>query len=128
MASAGSITLNQSFYSDLVLGRVESGDQGFPWLEATVTKTATMELGSIMNQAQTEVASAGAADAFSVLVWSNVPLDLVAVGEEVVVVLAVRATTLNRKLLKFSNDVAVSDAAVDALEDRGLKITSKVYP
>lgn len=128
MASAGSITLVDSFYSDLVLGRVEGGDQGFPWLEATVTKTATMELGSILNEAQTEVASANAATAFSVLVWSNVPLDLVEVGEEVVVVLAVRAATLNRKLLKFSDDVAVSDAAAGALEDRGLKITSKVYP
>ncbi len=128
MASAGSITLNESFYSDLVLGRVEGGDQGYPWLEATVTKTATMKMGSIMNEAQTEVASADAASAFSVLVWCNVPLDSVEVGEEVVVVLAVRGATLNRKLLKFSDNVAVTDAAANALEDRGLKITSHVYP
>lgn len=127
MATAGSFTQVQNFYSDLVLAQVEGGDQGYPKLEKTIKKTGTLKLGSIVNEAGAEIAAADAETAYGVVVWCNVDIASLPDQSDVVVVLAVRGATLNRKLVTFT-DAVVNDAGVSALETRGLKVTNHVYP
>lgn len=113
-------------FSDLVLGYVESSDIGFPFLEMRLTKTATMKVGSVVNNTGAEVASA--AGAYGVIVrsdllfgWEDLP-----VGAVFDAVVAVRAATLNRYLCFYSNGDLIDAAGVAALETRGLKLTDKL--
>lgn len=113
-------------YSDLVLGGVLSTDLGTGKKEAVLTKTATMQMGSVIASDLTEAASA--ADADSVLVFTDAAftIDDVAVGEQFTGVLLKRFYTLNRYLVVDTTGAAVSDEFVEALEAKGLKLTDKV--
>lgn len=113
-------------YSDLVLGNVFSSDLGHCVREINLVKTASMQLGSVLTAAGVEAASA--ADAATVLVWTDVTFDIadVPVGETFTAVVAKRDLTLNRFKVVYSDGSLVDDAGVAALEEVGLKLTAKV--
>lgn len=124
-------------YSDIVLGKVDSSDQGYSFLEMDIAFTAPMKAGMIVNEQGVPVAAADATTAYGVLLdrdlLPNVVNGLVA-GEELVVgetynfVVGVRGLTLNKFKLVFANGTtAINDAAIDALQTRGLKITDHYF-
>lgn len=116
----------QDEFSDLVLGYVSSTDIGFPFREITMTKTATLRVGSVVNASGVEVASA--AGATGVFVRAGLCFDLsdLNVGEQFTGVVAVSAATLNRYRVYYSNGALIDNAGVTALETRGLKVTDKL--
>lgn len=113
-------------YSDLVLGNVFSSDLGHCVREINLVKTASMKLGSVLTAAGVEAASA--ADAATVLVWTDVTFDIadVPVGETFTAVVAKRDLTLNRFKVVYSDGSLIDDDGVAALEALGLKVTGKV--
>ncbi len=113
-------------YSDLVLGNVFSSDLGHCVREVNLVKTATMKLGSVLTAAGVEAAAA--ADAATVLVWTDVTFDIadVPVGETFTAVVAKRDLTLNRFKVVYSDGSLIDDDGVAALEALGLKVTGKV--
>lgn len=126
MATTITIDGYSNQYSDLVLGGVLSTDLGTGKKEANLTKTATMQIGSVLASDLTEASSAS--DATYVLIFTDAAftIDDVEVGEQFTAVLAVRDYTLNRFLVVDTTGAAVSDDYVAALEAKGLKLTEKV--
>lgn len=124
-------------YSDIVLGKTDSSDQGFSFLEMPIVFTKGMVAGMIVNEAGVPVAAADAATAHGVLLdrdlLPNVVEGLVAnqqlvEGQTYDFVVGVRALTLNKFKLVFANGTTqINDAAIDALETRGLKITDHYF-
>jgi len=115
------------FYSDLVLGKVDSSDLGYSVEEVSVTWADDMTCGALLKADGTWAVAADAADVASVLIDARVlreSQDFV-VGTQYKLVVAKRAMTLNKNLLKYS-DAAINAAGVTALEAKGLKITDKV--
>ncbi len=126
MATFKSYTRSFGRYSDLVLGNVFSSDLGHCVREINLVKTASMKLGSVLTAAGVEAASA--ADAATVLVWTDVTFDIadVPVGETFTAVVAKRDLTLNRFKVVYSDGSLIDDDGVAALEALGLKVTGKV--
>jgi hypothetical protein len=124
----------QGFYSDIVLGKVDSSDQGYSFLEMEITYSAELKAGMIVKSDGTLAATADAASAFGVitdrdLVTSSytMPRPFV-VGQKYNFVVAVRGLTLNKSKLFFADGTtAINAAAIAALEAKGLKITDKYY-
>lgn len=126
---ANAITFIDRFghdYSDLVLGGVVSTDLGVGKREINLTKTDTLQIGSVVAADGTEATSA--ANAYGVLVNTNVAFDLsdIATGEVFTGVVVKAGYTLNRFLVVGTDGAAVSDEWVEALEAKGLKLTEKV--
>lgn len=121
------------YYSDIVLGKVDSSDQGYSFLEMPIEFVAGLKAGMIVNAAGEPIAAAAAADAFGVITDRDLvpaydaPRDFV-VGTTYNFVVAVRGLTLNKFKLFFADGTtAINDAAIAALEAKGLKITDKYY-
>ena len=115
------------FYSDLVLGVVEASDIGYSVEEVSVTWADGMAAGALLSAAGVWLAVADAATTASVLIDARVTReaqDFVA-GTQYKLVVAKRALTLNKNLLKFS-DADIDAAGVTALEAKGIKVTDKV--
>ncbi|ULG01448.1 hypothetical protein phiA019_0102 [Aeromonas phage phiA019] len=115
------------FYSDLVLGVVEASDIGYSVEEVSVTWAASMAAGALLKADGTWAAIADAASVASVLIDARVTREAqdFVVGTQYKLVVAKRALTLNKNLLKFS-DGAINAAGVTALEAKGIKVTDKV--
>lgn len=115
------------FYSDLVLGTVVSSDLGYSVEEVSVTWAANMAPGALLKADGTWAAIADAATVSSVLIDARVTREAqdFVVGTVYKLVVAKRALTLNKNLLKFS-DGAINTAGVAALEAKGIKVTDKV--
>lgn len=115
------------FYSDLVLGTVVASDLGYSVEEVSVTWAANMAAGSLLKADGTWAAIADAATVSSVLIDARVTREAqdFVVGTVYKLVVAKRALTLNKNLLKFS-DGAINAAGVTALEAKGIKVTDKV--
>lgn len=113
-------------FSDLVLGYVDSTDIGYPFRELTLTKTDTIQVGSVIASDGSEAAAA--ADAFGVFVRAglNISLKDLEAGEEFTGVVVVDAATLNRYRIFYSNGDAIDDAGAAALEAKGIKVTDKL--
>lgn len=127
MAKAYSVGGAERFhFSDLVLGYVDSTDIGYPFRELTLTKTETLQVGSVIAADGSEAAAAG--DAFGVFVRAglNVTLADLEVGEEFTGVVVVDAATLNRYRIFYSNGNPIDDAGAAALEAKGIKVTDKL--
>lgn len=123
----------QGYYSDIVLGKVDSSDQGYSFLEMEITYSAGLKAGMIVKSDGTLAATADAADAFGVITDRDLvpaytmPRPFV-VGEKYKFVVAVRGLTLNKFKLFFADGTtAINAAAIAALEAKGLKITDKYY-
>lgn len=120
-------------YSDIVLGKVDSSDQGYSFLEMEVTFTEDMVAGMIVDEAGVPVATADAATAFGVLLDRDLLPNVVnskdlVVGEKYNFVVGVRGLTLNKFKLVFADgETAINDAAIAALDARGLKITDHYF-
>ena len=115
------------FYSDLVLGSVVSSDLGYSVEEVSVTWAANMAAGALLKADGTWAAIADAATVSSVLIDARVTREAqdFVVGTVYKLVVAKRALTLNKSLLKFS-DGFIDAAGVTALEAKGIKVTDKV--
>lgn len=123
----------QGYYSDIVLGKVDSSDQGYSFLEMEITYSAGLKAGMIVKADGTLAATADAASAFGVITDRDLvpaytmPRPFV-VGEKYKFVVAVRGLTLNKFKLFFADGTtAINAAAIAALEAKGLKITDKYY-
>lgn len=123
----------QGYYSDLVLGKVDSSDQGFSFAEMPVVYAATVKAGTIVNATGAPVAVADAATAYGVITDRDLypaytPTRGFTVGQTYPLVVGVRGLTLNQKKIFFADGTtAINAAAKTALEARGLKITDKYY-
>jgi hypothetical protein len=114
-------------FSDVVLGYVMGSDIGHAFREVTLTKTDTLQLGSVIATDGTEAANAGAAD--TIFVWTDEAafgFENIPVGQEFKAVVAKRDVTLDRDKVFYSNGNAIDDAGVAALDEKGLKLTDKV--
>lgn len=114
-------------FSDVVLGYVMGSDIGHAFREVTLTKTATLQLGSVLTAAGVESAAAGTAD--TVFVWTDEAafgFENIPVGQSFKAVVAKRDVTLDRDKVFYSNGNAIDDAGVAALDVKGLKLTDKV--
>ena len=121
----------KQFYSDLVLGKVASGDLGYSVNEASVTWATGMNAGALLEGSVaagfTWAPKANAANVTGVLV------DVRAIeGYETFTdataydfVVAVRGMTLNQNYLKYS-DGDIDAAGIAVLEGLGIKVTDKV--
>lgn len=123
----------QGYYSDIVLGKVDSSDQGYSFLEMEITYSAGLKAGMIVKADGTLAATADAASAFGVITDRDLvpaysaPRPFV-VGQKYNFVVAVRGLTLNKFKLFFADGTtAINAAAIAALEAKGLKITDKYY-
>lgn len=122
----------QGFYSDLVLGKVDSSDQGYSFLEVPVVWVATLESGMLMKADGTAAAVADAANVTGVLLDRDVlegvvPREAYTVGSTYNFVVGVRGLTLNKKLLKFADGTAINTAAIAALNAKGIKVTDHTF-
>lgn len=123
----------QGYYSDLVLGKTDSSDQGFSFLEMPIVFAETIKAGIIVNSEGVPVAADDAATAYGVITDRDLHPAYVAprefvVGETYNLVVGVRGLTLNQGKIFFADGTtAINAAAKAALEDRGLKITDKYY-
>lgn len=126
MANVIKLSNNRQDFSNLFLGGVFSSDLGHCVREVNLVKTATMRIGSVLGEDNTEASSA--AGAAKVLLWTDAlfGIDDVAVGDTFTAVVGVRDLTLNRFAVYYSDGDLIDDAGVEALEDRGLKLTEKV--
>ena len=127
MATAYTFSSSHKFdYSDLVLGGVYSSDEGVGKREVNLTKTDTMQIGSVVDSSGVETATA--ADAYGVLVSSGAlfSLDDVATGDVFTGVVIKAGFTLNRFLVVDTSGEPISDEMAEALEAKGLKLTNKV--
>ena len=123
----------QGYYSDIVLGKVDSSDQGYSFLEMEITYSAGLKAGMIVKADGTLAATGDAASAFGVITDRDLvpaysaPRPFV-VGQKYNFVVAVRGLTLNKFKLFFADGTtAINAAAIAALEAKGLKITDKYY-
>lgn len=123
----------QGYYSDLVLGKVDSSDQGYSFLEMEIEYVEGLKAGMIVDAEGALVATGAAATAFGVITDRDLfPAYTFVrefeVGKTYSFVVGVRGLTLNKKKIFFADGTtAINDAAIDALEARGLKITDKYY-
>lgn len=122
---------DSGFYSDLVLGKVDSTDEGFSFLEIEATYAAGMKAGMVINAAGVAVAAADIATAIGVitdrkLFTNGAVLDL-EVGDKFPCVVGVRGLTLNQLRVVYADGTAISDADAAILQKLGLKLTKKVY-
>lgn len=123
----------QGFYSDIVLGKVDSSDQGYSFKEMGIQYAAGMKAGMIVKEDGTLAASGDAAQAYGVLVDHDLvpayePITPFKVGTKYNFVVAVRGLTLNKSKIVFSDgSTGINETAIKALEARGLKITDKYY-
>jgi len=76
--------LKGDWYSDIVLGKVDSSDQGYSFLEMPIAFVAGMKAGMLVTEAGALVAAGTAADAFGVILDRDL-LDTVAVDPAYVV-------------------------------------------
>lgn len=115
------------FYSDLVLGVVEASNIGYSVEEVSVTWAASMAAGALLKADGTWAAIAEAANVAYVLIDARVTREAqdFVVGTQYKLVVAERALTLNKNLLKF-RDGAINAAGVTALEAKGIKVLDKV--
>lgn len=121
----------QGFYSDIVLGKVDSSDQGYSFLEMDVVYAAGMKAGQLVKEDGTLATTAQAADVFGVLLdrdlLNGVEPDLT-VGTTYQFVVGVRGLTLNKSALFFADGTtAINQAAIDALDARGIKVTDHYF-
>lgn len=123
----------QGFYSDIVLGKTESSDQGYSFLEMTIAYVAGMKAGMLVKKDGTPAAAADAANVFGVLLDRDllngvVPREEYVVGTEYKFVVGVRGLTLNKSALVFADGTTgITQAAIDALHDKGIKVTDHYF-
>jgi len=123
----------EGYYSDLVLGKVDSSDQGNSFAEMAIVFGANVKAGTIVNASGAPVAVADAATAYGVITDRDLypaytPTRGFTVGTSYNLVVGVRGLTLNQRKIFFADGTtAINAAAKTALEARGLKITDKYY-
>lgn len=123
----------QGFYSDIVLGKSDSSDQGYSFLEMPIAYVAGMKAGMLVKEDGTPAAVADAAEVFGVLLDRDllngvVPHDDYVVGTTYKFVVGVRGLTLNQFALVFADGTtAINKAAIDALHDKGIKVTDHYF-
>lgn len=123
----------EGYYSDLVLGKTDSSDQGFSFLEVPIVYAATVKAGVIVNASGVPVAAADAATAYGVITDRDLypaytPTRAFVVGTTYNLVVGVRGLTLNQGKIFFADGTTpINAAAKTALEARGLKITDKYF-
>lgn len=123
----------QGYYSDLVLGKTDSSDQGFSFLEMPIVYAATVKAGIIVNASGVPVAAADAGTAYGVITDRDLypaytPTRGFVVGTTYNLVVGVRGLTLNKGKIFFADGTTpINAAAQAALETRGLKITDKYF-
>lgn len=122
----------QTFYSDIVLGKVDSSDAGYSFLEMPIAYVETLKAGMMVDKAGVPVAAGSGANAYGVvtdrdLVPAYTPERKFTVGTTYNFTVAVRGLTLNKSKVVYADDSAIDDAALEALEAKGLKITDKYY-
>lgn len=119
----------QQYYSELVLGYVMSSDIGYCFREVELVMTDTLKFGSVLAENLTEIADAGDSDNSEfVFVWADQPfgLDVIPAGTAFRGVVVKTGVTLDRRKVVYSDGTAINNAAVEALEVNGLKLTDKV--
>lgn len=121
------------YYSDIVLGKVDSSDQGYSFLEMDIEYVEGLKAGMIVKADGSLAATGDAANAFGVITDRDLvpayeaPREFV-VGNTYRFVVAVRGLTLNKFKLFFADGTtAINATAIAALEAKGLKITDKYY-
>ena len=110
----------------VVLGGVEA-DCGYTHDSVTVTLTATMKQGSILDAAGAELALAGAADAVAVIDDLTIRRHLAdyKVGDQLLVSVAKRGLILNEEVCTFT-DGLIDAAGKTALGAAGNKFSKPV--
>ena len=123
----------QGKYSDIVLGKVDSSDQGYSFLEMSIAYVAGMKAGQLVKADGTLAATANAASVAGVLLDRNLlpgvtPREDYVVGTTYKFVVGVRGLTLNKFKLFFADGTtAINAAAITALEAQGIKVTDKYF-
>lgn len=121
----------KGYYSDLVLGKVDSSDQGYSFAEVGIAFADTLEAGMLVKADGTLVAASdAAADVFGVIVDRELqeaydfsqPLTA---GTKYNFVVGVRGLTLNKARLKVADGSAAPATLLAALEGKGIKVTDK---
>lgn len=128
------------FYSDVVLGTVQSSDLGYCFEEATVTVTAASTAGMLLEDDGAgklinvvDGVSTTEADAVAVLVDVRVDQETPLAPGEHVLVVARRGVTVNKNFIQMADGTsaaakAASAAAIAAFEAAGNnKVTDKVF-
>ena len=126
MATTITIESEAQQYSDLVLGGVLSTDLGTGKKEINLTRTNSLQIGSVLAADGTEATSA--ADADSVFVFSDVAFTIhdVNIGDQFTGVAVTRGFTLNRYRVYDNVGNPISYDYVSVLEAKGLKLTDKI--
>lgn len=121
----------QGFYSDLVLGKVDSSDAGYCFKEIEATYATGMKAGVLIDASGVVVPAGSASTAIGVVtdrkLFANGAEMTLAVGDKFPCVVAVRGVTLNQLLVVYSDGTAITDADALVVEKLGLKLTKKVY-
>lgn len=123
----------QGKYSDIVLGKVDSSDQGYSFLEMEIDYVDGMKAGQLVKADGTLAAVADAADVVGVLLDRDLlpgvtPREDYVVGTTYKFVVGVRGLTLNQFKLFFADGTtAINAAAITALEAHGIKVTDKYF-
>lgn len=123
----------QGKYSDIVLGKVDSSDQGYSFLEMSIAYVAGMKAGQLVKADGTLAATADAANVAGVLLDRDLlpgvtPREDYVVGTTYKFVVGVRGLTLNKLKLFFADGTtAINAAAITALEAHGIKVTDKYF-
>lgn len=123
----------QGFYSDIVLGKTDSSDQGYSFLEMEITYAETLKAGMLVKIDGTPAAAADAANVYGVLLDRDllngvVPREAYTVGQKYKFVVGVRGLTLNKTRLVFADGTTViTDPAIAALHDKGIKVTDHYF-
>lgn len=126
MATGITLSASRKEFGNLFLGDVISTDLGHSVREVNLVKTATMQIGSVLDAANAEAADA--TGAVKVLLWTDAlfGIDDVKVGDTFTAVVGVTDLTLNRFAMFYSDGDAIDDAGVAAFEARGIHATEKV--
>lgn len=123
----------KGFYSDIVLGKTDSSDQGYSFLEMGVVYAETLKAGMLVKIDGTPAAVADAASVYGVLLDRDllngvVPREAYVVGTTYKFVVGVRGLTLNKSRIVFSDGTTViNDTAIAALHDKGIKVTDHYF-
>lgn len=121
------------YYSDLVLGKVDSSDEGYTVEEMSVTYADGMVSGMLVDSSGAALASTDAANAYGVILQPELfpaftPEPEFTVGTAYTFIIGVRGLTLNKNLVLFADGTTViDDTAIAVLAAKGLKITDKYY-
>lgn len=121
-------------YSDIVLGKVDSSDQGFSFKELQIAYAETLRAGMVVKADGTPLATGDAATlAYGVLLDRDLlpGVDLsrvqLIVGDTYAFNVGVRGLTFNFYALCFADGTAITDAVAAQLEVKGNNVTKYYF-